>query len=180
MFKQSATAVRRFKQDKSRTLPCTDQTSYGRTHQVLLSPVEQHLLHAAEDSEQTSWGLVPALGPESAHAKLANSERAIEEVSTASATPDIQQHGSVHVQSVALSSRLSDSHDNILFEEPWSGQDSQEANHGFQRQLENGLQCMQLELQRFKADVLTQLHALQQVNAGKPGARGRPPKGHVR
>lgn len=104
----------------------------------------------------------------------------MEEVATASATPDSQKH-----RSVALSSGLSDSHDNVLFEGAWSEQgnreqDSQEANHEFQRQLENGLQSMQLELQRFKADVLTQLHAVQLANAGKPGTRARPPKGNIR
>ena len=180
--KHAATAVRSFKQDK-RTLPCTDLNSCGRTHQVH-SPVEQHVPHAVEDTEQTNWGLLPAIGPESAHAK---SERAwaIEAMAPASATPDIQKHASVHTQSVVLSSGLSDSHDNVLFEGPWSeqgasGQDSHEANREFQRQLESGLQSMQLEMQRFKADILTQLHALQLANAGKPGARARPPKGNIR
>ena len=191
--RQAVADVRNFKQHKWHIAACADHdvTLHGARHQVLRSPLEQQLLNAA-DLEQSRQGLLPTKGPgaESAHgawsdhATSAESARAMVEVVTASTTPDIQKLKAVHIQSVPPGS--SDARDNVLFEEPqaWSeqcnnGQDSQETIQRFQMQMEDGLQSMQLELQKFKADVLAQLHALQLANAGKSGARAKSQKANT-
>ena len=188
--KQAATAVRSFKRNKRQIHTCAghELTSYGAKHQVLLSPGKQQLPNAAADLKQSSFRLLSTVGPESTHvawsdhAELADSARAFgtaEGAPTALTLPEIQKEAS-HVISVAP--ELSDAHDNVLFEEGgWSeqgnGDDSNKTIHDFQRQIENGLQSMQLELQKFKSDVLTQLNAVQTANAGKHGTRARSRKG---
>ena len=148
---------------------------------MLRSPLEQQLLNAA-DIQQSRQGLLPTTGAESARGASSARALTLVEVVTASATPDIQKPETVHVQSVPPGS--SDAHDNVLFEEPqaWSeqcnsGQDSQETIQRFLTQMEDGLQSMQLELQKFKADVLAQLLALQLATAGKSGIRAKSQRG---
>lgn len=155
---------------------------------MLRSPVEQQLLSSVEDSELKGGSLLATVGPESAqgawsgHAASADLDSA-RALATKEAALDIQKHEAV--QNHRLSLGISDTHNNILFERGWgeqcnSGQDSQEIIQNLQMQTEGGLQSMQLELQKFKGDVLIQLHALQLANAGKPGTRARSQKGSTR
>ena len=157
---------------------------------MLRNQVEQLLPNAAEDIEQSRGVLLPTAGPESAqgawsgHATSADSVRALATQAVATGlAPDVQKQEAVHVQSI--SPGMSEAHDNVLFEGGWSelcnsGQDSQETIQKFQAQMENGLHSMQLELQKFKTDVLMQLQALQVANAGTSGTGAKSQKGSSR
>ena len=199
--KQATTAasVRRRQQHQERLQPCAgDESSCGVKQQVLHSPTELQLPKAnrSTDTEQPSWGLLAATGPQSDHVSWFDDARPSSadsvsapgtagKVATALTPPDIADHEIMQYHSRSASPGLSDTHNNVLFESAWSegdhhGDTSQEILNEFQRQMERGLQSMQLELQRFRTDVVTQLNSLQTANAGRHGTRARSQKGGTR
>lgn len=189
--KQATIPVRRYEQHHERLQPCPGYVgmSCGAKQQVLHSPRELQLPAQITGTEKPSWGLLSANGPESDHVSWSDDARprsadsvsagkAPEKVSTAVTPPGIAEHEVVQYNAQSESPGLSDTHDNVLFEGAWSEGDpkrdtSQEIFNEFQTQMEIGLQSMQLELQRFKADIVTQLNGLQTANAGRNGTRAR-------
>lgn len=197
--KQAPTAVRRHEQHQQRLQPCADYDgmSRGVKQQVLQRPKELQLPEQISGTENTSWGLLLATGPESDHvswlddarprsADSASAAKAAGKVPIAIPAAGTAEHEVVQYKAQSGSPGLSDTHDNVLFEGAWSEGDhnrdttSQESINEFQRQMEIGLQSMQLELQRFKADIVTQLNSLQTANAGRNGTKAKFRKGSTR
>lgn len=193
--KQATTAVIRCKQHPERLQHCAGHDAVS-CRALLVSPTGLQLPRQTIDTELSSWGLLSTTGLESGHVSWLDDARrrsadsmsaqgTTNTVPTALTPPRIAEHEAVQYQVRSGSPGSSDTHDNVLFEGAWNegthdGNNSQEVIPDFQKQMESSLQSMQLELQRFKADVLKQLSSLQTADASRHGTRARSKKGSTR